>query len=135
MGKGEAKRLIRGTTVTAYRRVHEVIASALDKVIVLRGADVNTFQRIAQELLVELSKALVLVRYQRARKQLSDGLATNLESLITSTSSILKDSLAKLGSTQNYGGIVENVVSTLTRVRTLLDALVTLVYMYGKRGV
>ncbi|MEM3979947.1 MAG: hypothetical protein QXF79_01660, partial [Ignisphaera sp.] len=97
-----------------------------------RGADVNTFQKMVHELLVELSKALVLVKYQRARGQLSDGLATNLESLIGITTGILKDLLTKPSSTQDYSSIVENVVNTLTRARTLLDALATLVYTYGR---
>lgn len=132
IGEGEAKGLIGGTTITAYRRVHEVIASTFDRAITLRGADINTYQKVAQELLVELSKALVLVRYQRSRDQLSDGLAMNLESLIGSTANILKDSLTKLKNIQNYGGVIENVVNTLTRARTLLDALATLVYMYGR---
>ncbi|MEM1645819.1 MAG: hypothetical protein QXL96_08145 [Ignisphaera sp.] len=132
MDEREARGFIGGTTITAYRRVHEIIASVLDRTIALRGADVNTFQKMVHELLVELSKALVLVKYQRARGQLSDGLATNLESLIDITTRILKDLPTKPSSTQDHSSIVENVVNTLTRARTLLDALATLVYTYGR---
>jgi|GEM_PF-800947 len=132
MNEREARGFIGGTTITAFRRVHEIIASVLDRTIALRGADVNTFQKMVHELLAELSKALVLVRYQRARDQLSDGLTTNLESLIGITISILKDLLTKPSSTKDYSSIVENVINTLTRARTLLDALATLVYTYGR---
>jgi len=137
MNEEEAKGLIGDTTVTAYRRVHEVIASVLDRVVMLkalRSDDKVTFQKILQELLIELSRALVLVKYQQARKQLFHCLAMKLASLVRATSRILRKSLDELNkNAQNYDDIVENVVNTLIRARTLLDALTTLVYMYGKK--
>lgn len=133
MSKEEAKQLIEDTTVTACRRVHEVVASVFDRALALKGVDKDVFQRMMQEILVELSKALILVKYQHARDQLSEGLATNLESLIGTVINSLKESLSKLGKVQDHRNIMENVVNTLTRARTLLDALVTLVYAYGKR--
>ncbi|MEM1731356.1 MAG: hypothetical protein QXY26_09565 [Ignisphaera sp.] len=137
MNEEEAKSLIGSTTVTAYRRIHEVIASVLDRVVTLkalRSDDKVTFQKILQELRVELSRAHVLIKYQQAREQLSKGLAMELVSLVRTTSNILGESLDKLSKeAQNYDDIVENVVNALIRVRTLLDALTTLVYMYGKK--
>lgn len=132
MGEEGSRELIRGTTITAYRRVHEIAASVFDRALVLKGVDRDAFQRMVQELLVELGKALILVRYQRARRQLSEGLATNLELLIGTAINSLKESVANLGKVHDHRGVVENVVNTLIRARTLLDALATLVYAYGK---
>lgn len=129
----DGEKLIGNTTKTAYRRVHEVVASLFDRALALKGVDKDTFQKMVRELLVELNKALILVKYQHARGQLSGGLAVNLESLIKAVINYLKESLTNLEKVQDHKNIAENVINILTRARTLLDAIATLVYAHAKR--
>lgn len=82
---------------------------------------------MVQELLIDLSRALILIRYQKAREQLSESLALNLELIVRTVVDKLKSALAP-GSKTN----IDDVVNVMTSARTLLDAFATLVYTYGR---
>lgn len=109
----QAKRLVGGTTVTAYRRIHEIVSSALDR------AETALGRRDQAELLIDFSRCLILVKYQLARNQISKELASTLIDVINHVMEELRRNTAN----------VENI----RRARTLLDALAVLVYQVGRK--
>jgi len=90
---------------TSYRRVHEVLSAIIDEA--LRGGSLETIQ-------TGLARALILIKYQNAREQLSDKIAELLSILIIEISQRLNRS---------------DIKQLLERVRIFLDALVTLAYI------
>jgi len=111
LGRSEASRLIGDTTKTAYRRIHEVVSSALDRVAESKGFDPG--------LLLDLSKSLILVKYQLAREQISSGIAEYIERILTTIIDVA-------------GKNWENARRLAKNARTLLDSLAVLVYMYAE---
>jgi len=104
-----ARTIIGKTSSTAYRRVHEIVTSALDRLIASAKYD--------SSLLIDLSKALIMVRYQAARGQLSDVIANYIDSMLRSIIDIAKTSWSEAK------GFAE-------KARTILDALAVLIYEY-----
>jgi ATP-dependent Zn protease len=96
---------------TAYRRVHEIVASALDRLIASAKYDPS--------LLIDLSKALIMVRYQAAREQLPDAIANYIDSMLRSIIDTAKTSWSEAK------GFAE-------KARTILDALAVLIYEYAR---
>jgi len=109
MPSHNARSVIGGTSSTAYRRVHEIVASALDRLAGSAQRDLS--------LLVDLSKALILIRYQAARGQISDALANYIDDVIRGVIDTAKASW-------------EEAKRVARNARTLLDALAVLVYEY-----
>jgi hypothetical protein len=97
------------TSGTAYRRVHEIVTSALDRLTASAKYDPS--------LLIDLSKALIMVRYQAARGQLSDVIANYIDSMLRSIIDAAKTSWSEAK------GFAE-------KARTILDALAVLIYEY-----
>ncbi|MCC6055483.1 MAG: hypothetical protein LM583_02245 [Desulfurococcaceae archaeon] len=97
------------TSGTAYRRVHEIVTSALDRLTASAKYDPS--------LLIDLSKALIMVRYQAARGQLSDVIADYIDSMLRSIIDTAKTSWSEAK------GFAE-------KARTILDALAVLIYEY-----
>jgi len=117
LDKKSAEKFVERTTITAYRRVHEVVGSTLDRIIEIIRA--GRYEELLRTI-VDLSRCLILVKYQVARKQLSKDLATSLETLINYVMGVVRKR------SQDVGDIV-------SRARTLLDALAVLVYQVGKK--
>ena len=117
LDRESARRFVGSTTITAYRRVHEVVGSTLDRIIEVVRA--GRYEELLKAI-VDLSRCLILVKYQVARKQLSEDLATSLETLVSHVMGVVRRR------SQNVGDIV-------SRARTLLDALAVLVYQVGRR--
>lgn len=112
MRETDAKRLMGKTTVTAYRRIHEVLSSALDEVE--RGRDPS-------EAVLALTKSLILVKYQVAREVVSYQIASYIEPIITNLLSCVKE--------------FRDLIKCRDRARNarlILDALAVLVYQHGK---
>jgi hypothetical protein len=108
----DARRLMGKTTVTAYRRIHEVLSSALDEVE--RGRDPS-------EAVLALTKSLILVKYQVAREVVSYQLASYIEPIITNLLSCVKE--------------FRDLIKCRDRARNarlILDALAVLVYQHGR---
>lgn len=112
----QARTLIGFTSVTAYRRVHEIVTSALDEVI-RRKPSTEELKRIS----LLLARALVLIEYQEAREQITSGLATVLKRVMQQ----LIDDITKKKD-------VSIVVKDAEYARALLDAIAVLVYKYGR---
>jgi len=112
MDEKTARKVIGHTTKTAYRRIHEIISSALDEVE--RGRDPS-------EALLSLTKSLILMKYQVARDIVSLGLVQYIEPIISYILNCVKESkdLGKCRDRARYG-------------RLILDALAVLVYQYGR---
>jgi len=107
------RQLIRGTTVTAYRRVHEIVSSALEEVE--RGTEIS-------QAILALTKALIHVRYQLARNLISQELVNQIEPIVGAVLDCVKiqKDTSKCREHARNG-------------RVLLDALAVLVYEHGKR--
>jgi hypothetical protein len=115
MDRASAQQLIGDTTTTAYRRIHEVVTSVLDRIA---GTP-----EPSQELLLDLSKALILVKYQLARGQISRGLAEHVERAINTVFEAFERT------PKNW----ESVRSVARNARTYLDSLAVIVYMHSRR--
>ncbi len=107
--KEKAERFLGHTTLTAYRRVHEIVTSAIDRAITRNDPKAS---------LIDFSKALIMVKYQQARDQISDRLARNISAILQVLIEDAKNS--KLDRNK------------LISARTLLDALAVLTYSYGR---
>ncbi len=114
MSEHASRELIGSTSVAAYRRVHEVVTSTLDRLCELARTKVEEVSR----LLVDLSKCLILVKYQLARDQLSERLS---EALYTVVNFVVEKVKSK----------ASDIIDVVNRARTLLDALAVLVYEYS----
>lgn len=118
-----ASRLIGRTTITAYRRIHEIVASALDEV--MTSDDLTSIS-------VMLSRSLILIEYQEARDQISQNLALLLKNLI----SLLTNEVVKLAGTRTtttFRPDLSELRKKADYLRSLLDSLAVLVYKYGKK--
>jgi CRISPR/Cas system CSM-associated protein Csm2 small subunit len=113
MDEKTAQNVIGDTTITAYRRIHEIVTSALDEVE--RGRDIH-------EAVLSLTKSLILMKYQVARHIVSFHLVKYIEPVISNILNCVKESkdLGKCRDRARYG-------------RLILDALAVLVYRYGKK--
>ena len=121
-----------GTSKTAYRRVHERLASSIDKILEkLRnykyeeGKNID-IKDIAGSALADLARSKILLNYQNARGQISDDLKSILESIV--------DKLAKdIESIQSSDSQkLEELRKKLERARTLIDVIAVLVYKKEK---
>lgn len=117
MDKGRAKSILGDTTVTAYRRVHEIVSSALDRAEIALQQTKDRSEIL--KLLIDFSRCSILVAYQRAREQISGELASTLTNIINFVIDELKKEVADR--------------EVIRRARTLIDALAVLVYQFGKK--
>jgi len=115
-----ARRLIGRTTITAYRRIHEIVASALDEIVT--GEDLTGISLM-------LSRSLILIEYQESREQISEQLATFLKNLL----SPLANDVAKLVGRAVARPELGELKRKADHIRSLLDSLAVLVYKYGRR--
>ena len=133
------RRKIKGkTSITAYRRVHEIVASTLDEVSRVlnnfRSMDeasqeqIRTCSREMADLSLLVSKALVMVKYQESREQISFSISDALVTMLN----ILSSRLQRLVNRCNVKEINETLQIT-GNIRLLIDAIAVLVYMYGKK--
>jgi CRISPR/Cas system CSM-associated protein Csm2 small subunit len=116
------KRVLRigKTTITAYRRVHEILGNALDSVT-QAATDENRWSVALSKLALELSRARIMVNYQLAREQISQDIARLLNDVLDSVDTALRE------------GKRETVRDLAERGRTLIDALAVFVYRHGQR--
>ena len=111
-------KVIKHTTISAYRRIHEIVGTTLD----LITDSVKETGKLPASALIDLSRGLIMVKYQNARKQLPDQLAIIVFNIIDN---VLKK--AKSANPTETAMVAE-------RARALLDAIAVLVYRFGKRG-
>jgi len=124
----ELKRLVGGTTTSAYRRVHEPLAAILDEAMrglggIQRSGGQQDIERIKSKLLLDLSRALILVKYQGARGQLSEGIENALTTIINRLINDIRGVQV---------GNIEKTMKVFERARVLIDALAVLTYELGR---
>lgn len=112
----EAKHLIGGTTLTAFRRIHDHLTAVFDRAVGILASP-SSKEASTNEIIVGLTKGLILVEYQLSRRQISVELGNKLKEILT----ILLNSFGKSES-----------VKMFERARTLLDAYTVLVYKYAR---
>jgi dGTP triphosphohydrolase len=126
------------TSITAYRRVHEIVASSLDEVSRVLNSfrstgyasqeqTNNCSQEIARLSLL-VSRALIIVKYQESREQISFSIS---DALVTMLNTLLSR-LQRLVNQCNAKEITETLQIT-DNIRLLIDAIAVLVYMYGRK--
>jgi hypothetical protein len=108
------------TTTTAYRRVHEILASVLD-FVARSAADTAQWEAAYNRLVVELSRARIIVNYQLARDQISQDIAMLLNDVLSVIENAVRNN-----ERERVRGLAE-------RGRVLIDALAVLVYRFGKK--
>ncbi len=133
--ENQIKKILGGTTATAYRRVHERLASSIDKILEKlrsikhekdessKGIDIKN---IAGSALADLTRSQILLRYQNARGQISDDLRSILESIVSK----LVNDIKSLQSSDSQK--LEELRRKLERARSLIDAIAVLAYEYKK---
>jgi hypothetical protein len=107
------------TTTTAYRRVHEILASVLD-FAARAAADDTQWKTAYGRLAVELSRAKIVVNYQLARGQISQDIATLLNDVLNAIDNALRSNQR------------QRVRELAESGRVLIDALAVLVYRFGR---
>jgi CRISPR/Cas system CSM-associated protein Csm2 small subunit len=121
----QIKRILGGTSTTAYRRVHERLASSIDRILE-KLRNYKNVKDIAGPALSDLTRSLILLRYQNARGQISDDLRSILESIVSK----LVNDIKSLQSSDSEK--LEELRKKLERARSLIDAIAVLAYEYGK---
>lgn len=123
MREDDARRFIGyRTTKSAYRKVHEHIASAIDIILSKARGQEGQEERILSEALISLSRGLILVEYQVARGQLGEELGRYLSGMLNTIINDLRAS-KKVGS---------ELIKELDRARILVDAIAVLIYNYAR---
>ncbi len=132
----QIRKILRGTSTTAYRRVHERLASSIDKILEKlrsikhekdessKGIDIKN---IAGSALADLTRSQILLRYQNARGQISDDLRSILESIV---SKLVYD-IKSLQSSDSQK--LKELGRKLERARSLIDAIAVLAYEYERK--
>jgi hypothetical protein len=123
----EVRELIGDTSHSGYRRVHEHLAATLDRLI-------SGLEAGSEELkgsLLSLSKALILVEYQLARKQISDGLASILTGIIRKLMSDISR-IMELKEPTRSSEELKKLREKVERARTIIDCLAVLVYRWAR---
>jgi CRISPR/Cas system CSM-associated protein Csm2 small subunit len=113
------------TTTTAYRRIHEQLAAAIDRAIEKlrkRERDKGLDESEKSEILLDLSRSLILVEYQRARDQISQAVANMLIDVING----LVDSVRQREIN------VDDLRKIFERGRALIDTFAVIAYEYGR---
>jgi hypothetical protein len=113
--KGEAKK----TTISSYRRVHEIASSALEEVE--RGKNPTS-------AITALTKSLILVKYQEARGLLLGQLPRYIEQILSKVLGCMQEAL------EGQGDKIHECREMAKNGKMILDALAVLVYQYGKKG-
>jgi hypothetical protein len=126
MHHSAAARAIGRTTLTAYRHVHEVVASAVDNIVETLRTPAPDYRQHAARLLALVARALILVKYQEARGQISRELSEALTNLLGTLSNQLRDLASGRGS-------LEAVRQSAENARLLVDAIAVLVYNYARK--
>ncbi len=118
--QSSARSFLGRTTLSAYRKVHNLVSSALDRI--------STSPEFREGLLSDLSKALILVKYQSAREQISQSIARCIESIIK----VVGDAMRGYASEIRGGGKGdwEKVKKFAKNARTLIDSLAVIAYEY-----
>jgi len=119
LGEDAAKGLIGGTTRAGFRRVHEVVGAAIDRVIELER--VKDRQSVVADLILRISSAMVLVKWQVARDQLSNDLGNALLTMLRG----IRDDLVN--------NRFDDAIKRAQRARRIIDSLAVLVYEYTKK--
>ncbi len=123
LSKRDAEFFIGKTSGTAYRRVHEIVASVLDRFSSSTPGDPS--------LIAELARGLILVRYQASREQVSESLANYLDNMLRTIIDKAKSTIEKAKtSPEEVKKQWEEVKRLARNARSILDALAVLVYQY-----
>ena len=101
------------TTIHAYRRLHEIIASSLDSCI--------SMVEDTGHLLISLARAKVMIKYQESRGQISKGIANLLMILVNGVEKKAKE------------GEMKTIRHVCSQGRLLLDSIAVLVYDFDKK--
>lgn len=121
MREDHVYRLLRATTSTGFRRIHEHLTSAIDRAIEICLTKSELDEKSIGEITLLIARGLILVNYQEARGQLNRDLADRLKAMITRLLDILK--------TERKSSKIREVLESM---RTLIDALAVLVYKYTR---
>lgn len=125
MRREDASHILRGTTSTAFRRIHEHITSAIDRaleVLTHSPASGKLDEKIRNEVSLLFTRGYILVNYQEARGQLSRELADRIKAMI---SRVLDELRGEKTDAVRLRGM-------LNSMRTLMDAMAVLVYRHAR---
>jgi len=124
----EVRKLIGDTSRSGYRRVHEHLAVILDRLAATLDRLISGLEAGSGELkgsLLGLSKALILVKYQLARDQISNDLANILIGIIRK---LMSDISKMMESKEPTSEELKKLREKVERARTIMDCLAVLVY-------
>lgn len=119
--KNQIKRILGDTSATAYRRVHKMLALSIDRILE-RLRNYENVKDIAGPALSDLTRSLILLRYQYARDEISNDLRSILESIVSK----LVNDIKSLQSSDSEK--LEELRKKLERARSLIDAIAVLAY-------
>jgi hypothetical protein len=130
----EVRKLIGDTSRSGYRRVHEHLAVILDRLAATLDRLISGLEAGSGELkgsLLGLSKALILVKYQLARDQISNDLANILIGIIRKLMSDISKMMESKEPTRSSEEL-KKLREKVERARTIIDCLAVLVYRWAR---
>jgi len=117
LGEDVARKIVGRTSSSGYRRVHEVVGTVLDRVADLERV---SSKEIVGDLLLKVASAMVMVRWQMAREQLSESLGGALMAVLQEVQREL------------IGNNTQKAVEKAKRARRIIDSLAVLAYEYSR---
>jgi hypothetical protein len=118
IGKRDKEKVVKKTTKSSYRRVHEIVSSALEEVE--RGKN-------PPSAITALTKSLILVKYQEARELLLGQLPRYIEQILSKVLGCMQEA------TGEQGKKIHECREMAKNGKMILDALAVLVYWYGEK--
>lgn len=117
-----AKGLVGKTSRSGYMKIHSYIVASIDRVLEACKRSEKLDDATRNILIKQLLRAHTLVKYQKARDQLSSGLAEILENVLSQLENVAKSMETS------------KIAETFDSARVLLDAIAVLVYKHrGER--
>ncbi|WP_053240450.1 hypothetical protein [Pyrobaculum islandicum] len=126
--KDQSKNFIGNTTKTAYRRLHERLASIIDSAM----ENIEKLSVSSNRYIMDLVKVKILIKYQMGRKQISHALGNYLLSLVDELISIIKRTSQNAESAKQGAWDKVATKRALDNARTIIDAVAVVVYQYAE---
>ncbi len=102
---------------SAYRRIHEHYAAVLDRAVEILRGKTAIDDRTRQEIVRDLTRVIIMVKYQAARGQLKEGISQDLVSLANKL-------IEKIEKTTEPSAQPKQLSSMFERARMIIDSLV-----------
>jgi len=124
---------VQGTSISAYRKIHSLITSSLEKLVAINPSNVTA--DILTNILSELTSTALLIEYQKERRLISNDIADGLYRVILDLIREIEACLTNLnrGTSSIDRDRINKVQSMARAIKVIIDGIVALNYRYFSR--